>query len=434
MFWHQQFSCYYIEINQIVFVFLGNGTMSSSASTSSSRNNSPRPLTETKLRAGVTNRNINHLQQRNSVNYTGSTLQEDLMKLINPDYNMSSDDNFNNGAMHNARPQKNAQNSHSLGNISSLSGGIKPVGVATTDDIFLMRKKSRSREGINLGPHGVPISSDIKFKSNGTMEAKINKPTLNGSTESEVIFTTARPATVISSSSSASIKPNSDINTNANGNTENNQSSILHIQEENGASKLSTPRKPYALNGKSQSNGNSPTKRFKMGDLIIPPNSLPLLPDTKEVDWTSLVDNAISQINEGLKKHYYDGGSSGQPTPNSTLMNGKNRLQTEHNQNQSECTLPLEMPSISPSSSSSSSGVSTNGHPNSSLSSFPDLQNQVTQLEDRISKETRRRKSLEQAVRRLTEENRRLQDESQAAVQQLRRFSEWFFQTVDRES
>lgn len=349
------------------------------------------------------------------------------MKLINPDYNMSSDDNFNNGAMHNAKPQKNAQNSHSLGNISSLSGGIKPVGVATTDDIFLMRKKSRSREGINLGPHGVPISSDIKFKSNGTMETKTNKSSLNGSTESDVIFTTARPATVISSSSSASAKPNSDTD----GNAENNLNSVLHIQEEKMSS---SARKAYASNGKSLSNGNSPTKRLKMGELIIPPHSLPLLPDTKEVDWTSLVDSAISQINEGLKKHYYDAGSSGQPTPNSTLMNGKSRLQPDHSQNQGDCTLPLEMPSISPSSSSSSSGVSTSGHPNSSQSCLPDLQNQVTQLEDRISKETRRRKSLEQAVRRLTEENRRLQDESQAAVQQLRRFSEWFFQTVDRES
>lgn len=374
---------------------------------------------------------MNHLQQRNSVNYTGSTLQEDLMKLINPDYNMSNDDNFNNGGLAIAKPQKNAQNSHSLGNISSLSGGLKTMGnVATTDDIFLMRKKSRSREGINLGSHGVPISSDIKFKTNGTLETKMNKTPLNGSTESDVIFTTARPATVISSTSSMGKSNNDDHNGGEHGLT-----NILHIQEENSGSKNSTPRKNYGPNGKPLSNGGSPMKRTKAGELIIPPHSLPLLPDTKEVDWTSLVDSAITQINEGLKKHYYEAGGSAHPTPSSTLVNGKGRQQQlqDHNQNQSDCA-SQEMSSISPSSSSSSSGVSTSGHQNSSQSSLPDLQNQVTQLEDRISKETRRRKSLEQAVRRLTEENRRLQDESQAAVQQLRRFSEWFFQTIDRET
>jgi len=36
-------------------------------------------------------------------------------------------------------------------------------------------------------------------------------------------------------------------------------------------------------------------------------------------------------------------------------------------------------------------------------------------------------------VRRLRDENRRLQEESQTAAQQLRRFTEWFFQTIDRQ-
>lgn len=62
-----------------------------------------------------------------------------------------------------------------------------------------------------------------------------------------------------------------------------------------------------------------------------------------------------------------------------------------------------------------------------------DLQNHVTQLETRVARETRRRLSLEDEVRRLRDENRRLQEESQAAAQQLRRFTEWFFQTVDRQ-
>ena len=66
--------------------------------------------------------------------------------------------------------------------------------------------------------------------------------------------------------------------------------------------------------------------------------------------------------------------------------------------------------------------------------SLPEIQNHLIQLEERVVRETRRRKSLEHTVKRLTEENRRLQDESQAAVQQLRRFTEWFFQTIDRQA
>jgi hypothetical protein len=35
-------------------------------------------------------------------------------------------------------------------------------------------------------------------------------------------------------------------------------------------------------------------------------------------------------------------------------------------------------------------------------------------------------------VEQLREENIRLQEESQTAAQQLRRFTEWFFQTIDK--
>ena len=59
------------------------------------------------------------------------------------------------------------------------------------------------------------------------------------------------------------------------------------------------------------------------------------------------------------------------------------------------------------------------------------MQNHVLKLSDRVIKETKRRKSLEVAVKKLTEENRRLQEESQQAVLQLKRFTEWFFQTEE---
>ena len=39
---------------------------------------------------------------------------------------------------------------------------------------------------------------------------------------------------------------------------------------------------------------------------------------------------------------------------------------------------------------------------------------------------------LEAEVGSLREENSRLREESQTAAQQLRRFTEWFFQTIDK--
>lgn len=392
-------------------LILGNGTVSSSASNSSSRNNSPRPLTEaTRLRPGVTNRNINHLQQRNSVNYSNSTLQEDLMKLINPDYNMTSnDDNFHNGGLQSikAQTQKNAQNSHSLGNIAALNNGLKPMNVTTTDDIFLMRKKSRSREGINLGSHTVPISSDLKLKNTIENSEILHKSMSNGTNQvndSDIILTTARPATVISSTMTHS--PSKDEN-------------ILHIHEDPSPRRINMVNNNN-LNNKTVSSNNQ--KKMKENDFFVPPRSLPLIPDTKDVDWSSLVDSAITQINEGLKKHYYETGG----IPPTSIMNQTNGNLTDRQHGNNS-------PSYE-SLSSTSSTSSSSGGPNRIQSSLPDLQNQVTQLEDRITKETKRRVSLEYAVRKLTDENRRLQDESQAAVQQLRRFSEWFFQTIDRQT
>lgn len=407
------------------FYLIDNGTMSSSASTSSSRNNSPRPLIEAKLRPGAGHRNLSHLQQRNSVNYTNSTLQEDLMKLINPDYNMtSSDDNFHNGALQSIKAQKTAQNSHSLGNISVLNNGLKSMNITTTDDIILMRKKSRSREGINLGSHSVPINTDLKIKNtienseliqksngqsmsngtNGTKQSKVN--------DSDIILTTARPATIISSATQLS--PTKEEN-------------ILHIHEENSPPRRNVQVTNTNMNGNNKqiiSNGGQATRKVSSIDYFVPPRSLPLLPDTKDVDWSSLVDNAITQINEGLKKHYYESGG----VPPVSIINSNNGTTNERQHGNNS-------PSYESLSSTSSTSSTSSGLPNRlNQPHFPDLQNQVTQLEDRISKETRRRKSLEHAVRRLTDENRRLQDESQAAVQQLRRFSEWFFQTIDRQT
>lgn len=106
---------------------------------------------------------------------------------------------------------------------------------------------------------------------------------------------------------------------------------------------------------------------------------------------------------------------------------------------QRETTVAQMMSSMSnPGSSTNSATASptatlnSHGQQNGSVgsSSMPEL---VSQLEDKVLREQRRRKSLENAVRRLTEENRRLQNESQQAAQQLRAFTDWFYQTIDRQ-
>lgn len=61
------------------------------------------------------------------------------------------------------------------------------------------------------------------------------------------------------------------------------------------------------------------------------------------------------------------------------------------------------------------------------------FQKYLSDLENRLMKETQKRLTLEQEVHSLRDENRRLQQESLSAEQQLRRFTEWFFQTIDKQ-
>ncbi|XP_062548577.1 signal-induced proliferation-associated 1-like protein 1 isoform X2 [Armigeres subalbatus] len=440
---------------------LSNGPLSSS-STSSSRNNSPRPNNSNGI-GDAKPRTKSSAPQRNSVNYTGSSLQEDLMKLINPDYiaAASSDDNFNPGGME--KIHKGNTTSHSLGNIAALtaSAGLKPI----------QQQKSRSREGINLGS-----SNNLKVaKSNGNVTSNGNSSS-NGAAseqESDVIFTTARPATVISSTTSNCSSPASELNNN----------NKLHINEDH--LKMSPGKKQQLMalaaaaaaggilkngGGLMANGGSGATGGGTAGNSANSSGAKIPLPDMKEMDWSSLVDTAtkaMTQLSESGAKHpqgnvYYDDISqvlNGVVQQQQQLQQQQQQLQQLQQQQlqqqlQQQQNAQLAPPSLqngtgtpalsdlstTPSSASpvsTGSGSTANSGqmlsmPNSS--SLPELQSQVTQLSDRVLREQRRRRSLEHAVRRLTEENRRLQDESQAAVQQLRRFTEWFFQTIDRQS
>jgi signal-induced proliferation-associated 1 like protein 1 len=154
---------------------------------------------------------------------------------------------FHQGSITNAMKQKHSPNSHSLGNLSSNFQTSPLRAAIISDDLVLAKKKSRSREGINLGS-GTANSGNLKLhKSN------VSSP------DEEIIITTARPATVISSASSS---PANEIMQN---------SKLLHISEEK-----------MKMSPKKQMNSN-------MSGGIIKNK---FLADMKESDWNSLMDTA----------------------------------------------------------------------------------------------------------------------------------------------
>ena len=60
------------------------------------------------------------------------------------------------------------------------------------------------------------------------------------------------------------------------------------------------------------------------------------------------------------------------------------------------------------------------------------LLERLESLEHRLNSESRQKSELADEVAQLREENQRLQEESATAAQQLRRFTEWFFQTIEK--
>jgi len=53
-------------------------------------------------------------------------------------------------------------------------------------------------------------------------------------------------------------------------------------------------------------------------------------------------------------------------------------------------------------------------------------------LEMMLRNEMEMRMELQNEVKHLREENRRLQDESNSAAQQLKHFTQWFFHNIDK--
>ncbi|GAB0093514.1 signal-induced proliferation-associated 1-like protein 1 [Sergentomyia squamirostris] len=316
-----------------------------------------RSASEPKLRSGSRPGN----QYRNSVHYTGSSLQEDLMKLIDPDYAQSVGD-VNKELMN---LEKEFQNSASLRNIRDSPNTMSHL----MENLDLMRTKSRSREGINFGSNYSALNA-LQLKQDDEKSDE----------NMEVIFTVARPATVLSSNSEGT-SPALDT-----------RRSSHKEQMRNGGEIV-----------------DEPSSHSDSSDL----RHLPLLTNTSEMNWSTLVDTATKAIMQSKAL-----GKETPPLKCTDFLDNELKMERREREVRSMVNTPEKKDDY------------RHSYEVSGSVSLPELQTQVSQLEDLIIQETRRRKSLECAVRRLTEENRRLQDESQAAVQQLRRFTEWFFQTI----
>ncbi|XP_071455086.1 signal-induced proliferation-associated 1-like protein 2 [Hetaerina americana] len=433
-------------------------------SSGSSRNQSPRPsggssgggsigrdTGEARLRPGVTGRSAN----RNSANLgVCSTLQEDLMRLINPDYLRSDRDSDTLGEL--------SQDGDSLrGSVVSSTGKVhSSSGLDVVGRLGGVGNRSRSRENLAIGsalsmlaPHHTPSQShqDISSESSSIERKGTNvsrglsgpEPAGNGSSGADVIFTTARPATVISNASTASSPAPSE---NKMSKEERLSPRVIKSPSSGTQKALSAVSSGVIFSENSSSQGSSSAPPLPPPPLLPslpPPSLLPPLPlsDSRQMDWPSLVDTAtramLIQATEGEDEEVGGGDSErrdggrrdidGEEEDNEDIEDGDNGVPEAARNGQ---RLGHWVDHVA-----ERLGLDTGGNISSSAGGrrVHELQTQLGQLESRVARETRRRLSLEEEVRHLREENRRLQEESAASAQQLRRFTDWFFQTIQHQ-
>lgn len=308
----------------------------SSSSNNSSRNQSPRSGSdrEARLRTVPGNR---HLGRSGQSNCTESTLQEDLLKLINPELINSEDD----------------ISSKSLDDSYHRAGSPPPLPVkANSSDLHSMSSSGSSSRGL---------------KQTSTSE----EAPLAG----DVIFTTARPATVISSSSSSSPAPSEN----------------KHPRDER-----QSPRT-------SSSNSNGSSRGASKSLPPFPKVISSLMDSAADGDWPMLNENAV----QSLQGPCNFSASTESLTP--WIGDLADRLGLD--------TLPV-------SQSCHLLGMGSRR--------VRELEQRVRGLEEELAQERNQKVALELEVQRLRDENSRLQEESRTAAAQLRKFTEWFFRNIDK--
>nr|XP_053630387.1 signal-induced proliferation-associated 1-like protein 1 [Cherax quadricarinatus] len=390
----------------------GNTTPSST----SSRNQSPRTVAaEARLRQAATPRKNS---QRNSANLGSSSLQEELFRLINPDY--ISD-------IESIAPRENTERprAYSLG----ISAGIVPVSQGTRSnnsslDCSTVKPGGGSANGERVNSSQVvssnpakpssthspgtalsqgsginyrtfPVASSHQHSSGTSVSAHgQNSPDGNQNIPSqtevaEVVVLTARPATVISNSSTSSPATTSDqraeqipvpcpdINIEAQSHPP-DQTTGASVRESKNHQWLDP-----AGEDKTTAEGSV---REQSGGLDV------------DQEWTSLVNTATQAIQKSGEMM----GLQSRPLQPTTKSWPSHQTTTRMGENVSAST-------------------------DASL-----LHDRVAQLERRLAAEQERSEQLEDEVTQLRTENRKLQEDSRAAAQQLHQFTEWFFNTIDK--
>ncbi|XP_052776028.1 signal-induced proliferation-associated 1-like protein 2 isoform X2 [Mya arenaria] len=188
---------------------------------------------------------------------------------------------------------------------------------------------------------------------------------------------------------------------------------------------LFTDRKPDSQTSREH------FRQHRLSPRALPDDTsrVPVPDSTASLDWSSLVDVATKAI-EGSPEDLKDRISS---PVNSTISSAS----SSSNLNKSgEIKVPSlyrpkhDRPPDPPTASNPPVWRSVVANPQQRIN---DLEMKVAQLEEELAQERQESAALDGEVQRLRTENARLQEESQNAAAQLRRFTEWFFTTIDRQ-
>lgn len=173
--------------------------------------------------------------------------------------------------------------------------------------------------------------------------------------------------------------------------------------------------------------------------------SEPTVAPGTRLDWSALVNTASKAGGDNSENIY--GGGGAQQLKSGTQENAPAPKSIQALQNQlarSTAALrnlsPTSMAAAAEAFAASQMAAAAGGDPASGTSggasstpktSPEQLMTLVSSLESKLNTETVEKSNLEDQIALLKEENARLQEESQSAANQLRRFTEWFFQTME---
>ncbi|XP_052272141.1 signal-induced proliferation-associated 1-like protein 2 isoform X2 [Dreissena polymorpha] len=167
------------------------------------------------------------------------------------------------------------------------------------------------------------------------------------------------------------------------------------------------------------------------------PARVPMPESTASLDWSSLVDVATKAIGGGGSPN--DSKERITSPVNSTVSSASSNSNLNKTRSESRPEVKVESlyrqknhdrPPDPPTASNPPVWRPVVANPQQKIH---DLEVKVQQLEEELQQERQESAALDGEVQRLRTENARLQEESQNAAAQLRKFTEWFFTTIDRQ-